>query len=117
MGAFKNQKWAGLATGAVFAAVTATGCGSGSSGLGSMIDQMKVKLYQQDGDTYAQVTSALNTGGLIIAGLDLPITKHGDASVVLGHIGIVNNFCLTPTNCSDSELQLSVNLSQIAHTS
>lgn len=99
-------------------AVTATGCGSGSSsGVGGLLSGAQLSTYQQNGDTYAEFEVQLSTESFLISDIDLPILDPNDPSVTYGSISLNNALCMTGSTCTSGggELIVSVNLTQIAN--
>lgn len=97
-----------FASGLVLTTGLSTGCGKGG-GIGSLVQDVQVKTYEQDGELLGELRAQLTTGALILAGLDLPIVDPKKPGKVYGHVTINNNF----GGGGGSELAVQLNLSQI----
>jgi hypothetical protein len=99
------------------AAVSATGCGSASSGVGNMLQNISVKSYNQNGDLWASMTSQIDTGSMILAGLTIPIVNPHNPSQVYGSFSMQSNLCNPNGICQGGgTLTIAVDLSQISHS-
>ncbi len=90
-------------------------CGGGlNSDSSSIVSKSSLSTYLSGTDIVAELRTQLDTGNLLIAGLDVPITDKHDPTRVLGHIAIQSSFCGSAICTTGSELVLSVNLTQSA---
>lgn len=90
-----------------------TGCGKGG-GLGGMVEDVQVSTIERDGQLYGQLTATLNTGAMMIAGLDVPIVNPKQPGKILGHVSINSNFC-GQSFCGGSVLKVDMNISAISN--
>src|SRR4051812_29142819 len=88
------------------ATLVATGCGSGG-GIGSMLQDLKIRTYDNAGEQFVEATAQLSTGGLILAGLTVPIMDPKNPLEVYGQIGIQSDLS------GGSNLVISANISKI----
>ncbi|MEK6706017.1 MAG: hypothetical protein AABZ06_09525 [Bdellovibrionota bacterium] len=89
---------------AVMAAMT--GCGKG----GGLVSNATVRSYVVENDTYAEFRATLNTGNIMLVGIDVPIIDPRNPSRVYGHMALVNGFG------KGSDLVLTLNVTETATT-
>ncbi|MCM2280034.1 MAG: hypothetical protein NDJ89_18325 [Oligoflexia bacterium] len=108
----KSGRWVSskLALSAVLVAALSA-CGKGDSG-GDLVQQVRIKTYEQSGELFAELKAMLNTGAMMLAGLDIPIVDRKHPGVILGHFTVSNVFCGKPF-CSGSELTVSLSLTKM----
>lgn len=98
------------------AAVIATGCGSQAGGVGNMLTAIQVQTYNQGGDLWASMTSQIDTGAMILAGVTIPIVNPHDPSVQLGSLSMQSNLCNPNGICQGGgTLTIAVNVTQVSH--
>lgn len=98
------------------AAITATGCGSQAGGVGNMLTAIQVQTYNQGGDLWASMTSQIDTGAMILAGVTIPIVNPHDPSVQLGSLSMQSNLCNPNGICQGGgTLTIAVNVTQVSH--
>lgn len=99
------------------AAVTATGCGSSSGGIGNMLTGIQVQTYNQGGDLWTSMTSQIDTGAMILAGVTIPIVNPHEPGVVLGQLSMQSNLCNPNGICQGGgTLTVAVNVTQVSHS-
>lgn len=99
------------------AAVTATGCGSQSGGIGNMLNGIQVQTYNQGGDLWTSMTAQIDTGAMILAGVTIPIVNPHEPGVVLGQLSMQSNLCNPNGICQGGgTLTIAVNVTQVSHS-
>jgi hypothetical protein len=90
-------------------------CGS-SSNVSSIVSNIQLSSYEQNGDLYAQVETQLSTQDFLITDLSLPIVDPNNPSIEYGSISLNNSICMPNTTCSGGggELVIVVNLTEAA---
>lgn len=98
-------------------ALIATGCGqNGNSGMASMVQNMQIRTYDVNGETYAELTTQLSTGNMILSGVDLPIVDPHHPERIYGHLALRSSFCQAGKICAGNELSIALNVSQITRS-
>ncbi|MFL5813660.1 MAG: hypothetical protein ACJ763_08785 [Bdellovibrionia bacterium] len=98
------------------AAVATTGCGSASGGVGNMLTGIQVQTYNQNGDLWTSMTSQIDTGAMILAGVTIPIVNPHEPGVVLGQLSMQSNLCNPNGICQGGgTLTIAVNITQVSH--
>lgn len=93
-----------IAAATVALAVAGTGCGKGAS----IVKDVKLRSYNQDGDAYAEMKAMLNIGGTELPAIELPIADPRNPSVSYGRVAIL------PSLIGGAELSVNVNLTKVA---
>jgi hypothetical protein len=75
---------------------------------GSWVTDAKLTTSNQNGDEYVQLSTQLNTGGIALIPITLPIVNPHNAAEVLGQISIHSGL-----GNGTSELEIAVNLSAV----
>jgi hypothetical protein len=99
------------------AAVATTGCGSSSGSIGNMLTGIQVQTYNQGGDLWTSMTSQIDTGAMILAGVTIPIVNPHNPGVVLGQLSMQSNLCNPNGICQGGgTLTIAVNVTQVSHS-
>lgn len=81
-----------------------SGCGKNAS----IVKEVKLRSYSQDGDAYAEMKAMLNIGGTDLPAIELPIADPRNPAITYGRVGIL------PSLISGAELSVNLNLTKVA---
>ncbi len=93
--------------------IASSGCGkNGANPISTLVNDVKLKTYSQNGDQWMDVTIMLTTGGFTLAGINLPVINPEDPTKMYGELTMVPNLCMTNPCNAGGELRVALNLTQ-----
>lgn len=92
------------------------GCGqNGNNAVSNLVTNVVLSNWVKDGDSWVQLTASLNTGGFMLAGINVPIYDPKDTTKIYGQLSLLPNLCNAGSTCTGGgDLVVAVNTSQLS---